>query len=116
MRKAVLTGVLLVLAGCASPTLQMTDAQVSSLPDEQICKYKNNYRNETKLEAEIARRNLNCDRFYRRCLDAGNQPDTKAMDFCVRTLRENERLAYDNDYPLRGRAGMGIYNTIGIGR
>lgn len=44
---------------------------------------------------EIARRGLNCDRFYRECLAQGNKPNTQAMNFCIDVLKENERLRYD---------------------
>lgn len=106
------------LAACASPTFQMTPAQVSSLGDDQLCKYQNDYRAETKLEAEIARRGLNCNRFHRECLARGNQPDTQAMAFCMDLLRENERLRYDPRYDnydvfgyhrySRHRSGVGV--------
>ena len=108
------------LAACASPTFQMTPTQVSSLSDEQLCQYKNGYRAETKLEAEVSRRGLNCNRFHRECLARGNQPGTQAMDFCMDLLRENERLRYDPRYdhydvfgyhrysPRRSGLGMGV--------
>lgn len=91
-------GVLALLTACASPTFQMSPEQVASLSDDQICSYKNNYRNETKLEVELARRNLNCDPYFRECLRQGNQPGTQAMDFCRDVLRDNQRLRYDNYY------------------
>lgn len=108
------------LAACASPTFQMTPAQVSSLSDDQLCKYQNGYRAETKLEAEIARRGLNCNRFHHECLARGNQPGTQAMAFCMDLLRENERLRYDPRYdhydvfgyhrysPRRSGLGVGV--------
>ncbi len=98
MRKFLAIAAIGLLAACASPTFQMSPEQVASLSDDQICTYKNNYRNETKLEAEIARRNLNCDPYFRECLRQGNQPGTQAMDFCRDVLRENLRLRYDNYY------------------
>ncbi len=50
------------------------------------------------MDAEIARRGLNCDRFYRECLRRGNAPNSQAMDFCMDLARENERLRYDRRY------------------
>lgn len=113
MKKFYLLSAALLLSACASPTLQMTQAQVASLSDDQVCKYKNNYRDETKLDAEIAHRNLNCDRFFRQCLAQGNQPGTKAMKFCTDILRENERIKYDNDREY-GFIGSSIGNRVGI--
>ena len=106
----------LILASCASPTFEMSPAQVASLSDDQVCKYKNNYRDETKLEAEIAKRKLNCDRFFRECLSQGNQPGTQAMNFCIAVLRENERLSYDNDRAWHNHNAIGIYRGYPIGR
>lgn len=108
----------LALIGCASPTFTMTSEQVRALSDEQICTYKNNYRDETKLEAEIARRNLNCNRYYRECLARGNQPGTQSMDFCMDVLRENERLRYEANFGHYDRYGprhSGIYSGVGVG-
>ncbi len=102
------------LSACASPTFQMTPEQVRGLSDDELCHYKNNYRDETKLDAEIARRNVNCDRYYRRCLARGNQPGTDAMAFCQDLLRENERLEYENNYDrIHGRSGL--YSGVGFG-
>ncbi|MFA5592335.1 MAG: hypothetical protein WC989_03360 [Micavibrio sp.] len=105
------------LAGCASPTFQMGPEQVAALPDDELCRYKNNYRSETKLDAEVARRGLNCNRFHRECLRRGNQPETEAMAFCERLLRENERLRYDPPYDRFGVFGYGgsRRGTVGIG-
>lgn len=111
MRYLLFPFALMALVSCTSPTFEMTPAQIASLSDEQICKYDNSYRDETKLEAEIVKRKLNCDRFFRECLSQGNRPGTQAMNFCIATLRENERLRYDNDRPW-GSSGIGIYNTI----
>lgn len=116
MKRLFLCLITLSLAACASPTFQMSPSQVASLSDDQLCKYKNNYRDETKLELEISKRKLNCDRFYRACLAQGNQPGTKAMDFCQDVLRENERLRYDNDRPWHRESGIGIYNSFPLGR
>lgn len=103
----------ILLAACASPTFEMPPQQIASLSDDQLCRYKNNYRDETKLEMEIAKRNINCDRFFRQCLNQGNQPGTQAMNFCIATLRENERLRYDADmYWGHNRGGFGIYNRF----
>lgn len=86
----------LAVSACASPTFQMSPEQIASLSDDQICNYKNNYRDETKLELEIARRGgLNCNRFYRECLNRGNAPGTEAMAFCMDMVQENERLRYE---------------------
>lgn len=111
MRRQLALGLVLLLGACASPTFEMTQAQVASLSDSEICKYKNNYRDETKLEAEIARRNLNCDRFYRECLEQGNAPGTQAMGFCIATLRENERLRMERHDPWYDDR-MSIYSTL----
>lgn len=88
----------MILAGCASPAMNFTDAQVQALGDEQLCTYRNNYRSESRTEAEIARRGLNCDPFYRECLARGNKPGTEAMGFCVAMLRENQRLRDEPAY------------------
>ncbi len=98
MKRTVCVILLLALSSCASPTFQMTPEQVAGLSDDQLCNYRNNYRGETKMNAEIERRGLNCDRHYRECLKRGNQPGTEAMGFCVALLRENERLRYDPPY------------------
>lgn len=107
-----------LLAGCASPTFQMTPVQVSALSDDQLCSFKNNYRSETKAEAEIARRGLNCDRYYRECLRRGNQPNTEAMAFCQDILRQNERMCYEagfDRYGYRDRHGWGTGAGLGFG-
>ncbi len=116
MRYIPISALIVLLAACASPTFQMTPEQVRSLNDNQLCTYKNNYRSETKLDGEIARRNLNCDRFHRECLNRGNQPGTQAMSFCEDVLRENERLrrepAYDDldvfGYRHHRHSGVGV--------
>ena len=102
------------LGACASPTFQMSPEQVASLGDDQLCAYKNSYRSETKLEAEVARRNLNCDRYHRECLKRGNKPGSEAMDFCRDLLRQNERLRYEADFDHFGRRS-GIYSGVGFG-
>lgn len=109
---------IIVLAGCASPTFQMTQAQVAALSDDQLCSFKNNYRSETKAEAEIARRGLNCDRYYRECLRRGNQPGTEAMAFCMDILRQNERMRYEagfDRYGYRDHRGWGSGVGVGFG-
>ena len=116
MIKFFVPSLLLLLTACASPTFEMTPAQVASLSDDQICKYDNNYRDETKLELEIAKRNLNCDPYYRTCLKQGNAPGSQAIKFCQDVLRENDRLRYDNDRPWRHDSGIGIYNTFPLRR
>ena len=104
-----------ILAACASPTFQMSPEQVRSLSDDQICTYNNNYRSETKLEAEVARRGLNCNRFHRECLNRGNQPGTQAMSFCEDLLRENERLRYDPPYDDFDVFGYRHHRHSGVG-
>ena len=107
----------LVLAGCASPTLKMTDQEIVNLSNDQLCNYKNNYGPDDRRDAEIARRGLICDRYVRQCMAQGNKPGTPQMDYCVHLLRENERLryeAYDNDfYFMHGlhhrQSGVGVY-------
>src|SRR5690606_32249145 len=96
----------LTLAACASPTMKMSDRQIMALSDDQLCHYKNNYRDEPRLEAELTARGLGgmeCNRHYRQCLKRGNQPDTEAMNFCMDVLRENERLR-DRQYYYEDRA------------
>ncbi len=92
LKSLMVMGLLVVLAGCASPTFQMAPEQIAALSDDELCRYDNNYRAEAKLEAEIAKRQINCDPFYRQCLKQGNQPGTQAMNFCIATLKENEAL------------------------
>ena len=110
--------IVLVLTGCASPTFQMSQEQVRGLSDTQLCSYKNNYRAETKLEAEVARRGVNCDRYFQECLRRGNKPGTEAMDFCMDILRQNERLKYEqdfDDFDHFGRRRSGIHSGVGVG-
>jgi len=76
----------------------MTDQQVRGLTDDQLCEYKNNYRDEYRTEAEIGRRGLNCDRYFRECLRRGNKPGTQAMGFCIDLVKENERLRSEPAY------------------
>ena len=95
MRKFLTIVAVLGLGACASPALNMQDAQVRNLSDDELCRMHNNYRSEPRVEAEIAGRAVNCDRNFRECLRRGNQPNTQAMAFCVDILRENERLRYD---------------------
>jgi hypothetical protein len=112
MKKILLIPLILLAAACASPTFQMTPEQVMSLTDDQLCTYQNNYRAETKLEMEIARRNLNCNRFHRECLRRGNVPGTEAMAFCESLLRENERLRYDPPYGRFDIFGYSDYDRL----
>lgn len=109
---------IILLAACASPTMKMSDADIAAASDDQLCKYKNNYFEEDRLNAELRRRglgDLECNRFYRECVGRGNQPGTPAMNFCMDLLRENERLRYDPPYdPFifgyhRPRAGVYIH-------
>jgi len=95
MIKYALSFVLLFLAACASPTLMMPDGQIMALSDDQLCHYKNNYRDEPRLDAEIAARGLNCDPYVRECLRRGNAPESEAMAFCIDLMRENDRLRRD---------------------
>ncbi len=112
MRYLLILAPMLLLAACASPTFQMSPEQIATLSDDQLCAYKNNYRNETKLELEIGRRQLNCNRFYRECLNRGNQPGTQAMAFCMDLVRENERLRYDPPYDQFGMWGYNDFHRI----
>jgi hypothetical protein len=104
----------LFLTSCASPAMQMTDAQIAALSDDSLCDMNNNYRSYSRVNNEILKRNINCDRHYRECLSKGNQPGTQAMDFCMDLLRQNERLKYENDF---GRVGVrsGVYTGVGFG-
>lgn len=120
--KNVLAAVLVVFLGaCASPTFNMTPEQVKGLSDDQLCTYANSYRGETKMNEEIARRNLNCNRHYRECLRRGNKPGTQAMAFCEDLVRENERLRYERSYDDFDVFGYGRYGRhhsrtgVGVG-
>lgn len=115
MRKSLALLLACSLVACASPTFNMTPAQIRALNDDQLCSFHNNYRSEAKAEAEIAARGLNCNRYYRECLRKGNKPNTEAMDFCIDVLRENERLRMENDFHDfdhyhhgRFRSGVGV--------
>ncbi|PZO86813.1 MAG: hypothetical protein DI626_05500 [Micavibrio aeruginosavorus] len=99
-------GLALTAGACTSPAVYMSDTDVISLSDEQLCDYNNNYRSESRTQAEIRRRDLNCNRHHRTCLKKGIQPNTEAMGFCEDMLRENERLRYDPPYD---HFGMGLY-------
>lgn len=98
MTRLAAIALILVLAGCASPTMKMSDNEIHGLNDDILCHYKNNYRDEMRLDAEIARRGLICDPYVRECMARGNQPGTAAMNFCVDLLHENQRLRHDNFY------------------
>lgn len=102
------------LASCASPAMNMTDEQIAHLSDDSLCDMNNNYRSYSRVNNEILKRNINCDRHYRQCLAKGNQPNTKAMDFCMDLLRQNERLRYENEF---GHVGVrsGVYTGVGFG-
>ena len=104
------------LAACASPALNMPDGQIRAIGDDQLCSLQNNYRSEPRVEAEIAARGLNCDRFYRECLRRGNKPETEAMNFCVDILRQNERLKYESDFDDFDHFGhRGWRSGVGVG-
>lgn len=98
MRYPLILIAVLGLSACASPTFNMTDGQIRSLSDDQLCSFHNSYRAEARTEDEIAARGLNCDRFYRECLRRGNKPNTEPMNFCMDILRQNERLRYESDF------------------
>ncbi len=122
MKKILAITAILMLAGCASPTMKMSDQQIASLGDDQLCNYKNNYREEPRLNAEMARRGLQpleCNPKFRECARRGNQPGTEAMNFCMDVLQDNERLRRERDwyddraflygYPHhRGGVGVGL--------
>jgi hypothetical protein len=96
MKHLLTIAAVLALTACASPTLKMTDQEIASLNDSQLCDYKNNYSQDDRRDREIARRGLICDPYARECLARGNTPGSEAMGFCVATLRENARLRYEN--------------------
>jgi len=98
MKVLLALSLILLTASCASPTMKMTDAQIASLSDDQACSYYNGYKPEPRLNAEIERRNLICDRHYRECLKRGNTPGTRAFAFCMDLVRENERLRAEQDW------------------
>lgn len=100
------------LAACASPARNLIDAQIRDLSDDQLCHYHNNYRAEPRVEAEIAARGVNCNRYYRECLRRGNQPNTEAMNFCMDILKENERLRYDPPYSRWDVFGYTDYDRL----
>lgn len=112
----------LTLTACASPTMKMSDQQIMSLSDDQLCSYKNSYREEPRLNAELNARGLGgmeCNRHYRNCLKRGNQPNTEAMNFCMDVLRDNERLRdrqnrYDDRAFLYGMHGH-RHSGVGVG-
>jgi hypothetical protein len=122
IKKSVIICVLLVLSGCASPTMKMSDQQIASLSDDHLCSYKRGYREEARLNEELARRGLlgsACDPYFRECLRRGNQPETEAMNFCMDVLHDNARLRrerdwYDNRAFLYGGYG-GRYRHGGLG-
>lgn len=123
MTRFIAIAAVLFLAACASPALKMTTQEIQALNDNRLCSIHNSYDREVRVEAEVNRRNLICDRHVRECLARGNQPGTEAMGFCVATLRENERLRYeasrDDFYFMHGhhhhyhRRGSGV--GVGIG-
>ena len=101
MKAFIAIAAVLILAGCASPTLKMTDQEIQALSDQQLCNYQNHYGPDTRRDAEIARRGLICGPYIRQCMAEGNQPDTPQMDYCVYLLQENERLRtryYDDPF------------------
>ena len=112
----------LLVAACASPTMKMSDQEIASLSDDQLCGYKSSYREEPRLNNELARRGIPdeaCNRFYRECLRRGNQPNTEAMNFCMDLVRENERLKYDPRWGTgigvgNGPYRSGIYTGVGF--
>lgn len=80
---------MLLLAGCGSPLGDMTPQQISTLSDDQLCAYRNNYPYEEKTELEIGKRKLNCDPATRECQSTGHMLGTPAMALCVKQTREN---------------------------
>lgn len=122
MKRFLTMAVVLLVAGCASPTMKMSDQEIASLSDDQLCSYKNSYREEPRLNAELARRgieDMECNRFYRECLRRGNPPNSQAMNFCMDLVRENERLRYDPRWGSgigigHGPYRSGVYTGIGF--
>jgi hypothetical protein len=114
-RRSLVFVLIMLISGCASPAFNMTDQQIHTLSDDQLCSFKNGYRAEARTEAEVARRGLNCNRYHRECLRRGNRPGTQAMDFCMDLLRENERLRYDDDFDVFGYGGRHHHRHGGIG-
>jgi len=124
MRKILSIAIVLFVAACASPTMKMSDQEIANLSDDQLCSYKNTYREEPRLNNELARRGLqddmSCNRFFRECLRRGNKPGTQAMDFCMDLVRENERLRYDPRWGSgigygHGPYRSGVYSGVGFG-
>lgn len=114
MKRYLVIVLVCIITACSSPAELMNDQQVRALSDDQLCDYKNAYRNEYRTEAEIGRRGLNCNRYYRECLRRGNQPESQAMSFCMDLLRENERLRYEDDFDVFGYSRH-RHNGMGVG-
>lgn len=83
---------LLSLTACTSPAVTMTQAQVASLSNQQLCDLKNTYPYEQKTEVEIGRRNLNCDPVFNYCRIQGIEPNTPAMGMCIRNVHEQAAM------------------------
>lgn len=115
MKYALALVFVVIISGCASPVFNMTDEQIRTMSDDQLCSYKNAYRAEARTEAEVARRGLNCNRYYRECIRRGNQPGTQAMNFCMDLVRENERLRYQENMNVFGHGGYGSSHRTGVG-
>lgn len=119
MTRFIAIAAVLVLSACASPALKMTTQEIQALSDERLCSIHNGYNREPRVEAEVNRRGVICDRHVRECLARGNQPNTEAMGFCVATLRENERLRYersrDDFYFMHGHHHYHRGSGVGVG-
>ena len=93
MKKLILPIILILgLAACASPAVNMSPEQVSQLSNDQLCQLKNSYAWEQKTEVEIGKRNLNCDPIYNQCRYQGHEDGSPQLASCMQQIRENLRL------------------------
>lgn len=85
---------LCLFTGCMSseplplpPTEKMTKEEVSQLSSLQLCRYKRNYADETKLEIELGKRDLDCSDEGLYCLKRGIEPMNPQYESCRNTSR-----------------------------
>jgi hypothetical protein len=84
--------VLVLLSGCMSPAARMSQEDISSLSNQQLCGLNNSYGWEEKTQIEIGRRNLNCDPVFNECLNRGSKPNTPEMALCTNQIRQTMQL------------------------
>lgn len=83
----------LILSGCVSPAASMTQEQVATFSNQQLCELTWNYPYEQKTQLEIGRRGLNCDPVYIECDNSGLEPGTPAFTLCMKNIQERNALA-----------------------